>query len=126
MGQEGEQGRRIGRGAGRDDEKDIRHRGIEQRARFLERARDENFGAGSLERAPNGLRHLAARAKEKEGPHVRGYLARTVRARPPGVKRAAELSYGSILTATVFVDMWTSMPPPLTNIALLDPNLLAM
>ena len=70
MGQERKQGRRIGRGAGWDDEKDVRHRGIEQRAGFLERARDENFGAGFLERAPNGLRHVAARAKEKEGPHA--------------------------------------------------------
>ena len=92
MGQQGKQRRRVGRGAGRDHEKDVRHRGIEQRAGLLERARDEHLGAGFLEWAPNGLRHVAARAKEKEGPHARASVSRTVRVRPSGVKRAAILS----------------------------------
>jgi len=47
---------------------------------------------GVLDALADGLRHLAAGAKEKEGPHFRGSVRRTVRVRPSGVKRAAIIS----------------------------------
>ena len=84
VGQQREERRRVRGGAGRDDEKDVRHRGREQRAGFLERARDEDFGARFLERAPNGLRHFAARAKEEEGPHARDVSAKDGTGAPGG------------------------------------------
>ena len=90
--EERQERRRVRRRTGGDDEKDVRHGGVQQRAGLLERARHEDLGARFLERTPDGLRHLAAGAKKEKGPHVRDFLEETVRASPAGVKRIAILS----------------------------------